>query len=328
MGSVHLAEERPDMNTTRRDAAFGLMAAGAAVAPLTQANAQTQPINTFEEPDDDGPTANVGVEESRYEHMLAPVSVNGQGPFSFLLDTGANVSCVSDKLVARLNLKSTESIAVHTVVGVRQRPIVTLDSLQIGPRIRRRVRTPALPIKGMEVDGVLGVDWLKGQRLTLDFKKSRLEITRSREDEPEPGRVVVVPARRRHGQLTIVDADLGGRRISAIIDSGAQGTLCNSKLRDLVRAEETRKGRLETPQTVRMETLAGESFTGETVFLPFLRLGGLHLGNVQVTCADMHVFDIWNLKDTPALVLGIDLLSQFEQVALDFGRSRVRFDYV
>jgi hypothetical protein len=27
-------------------------------------------------------------------------------------------------------------------------------------------------------------------------------------------------------------------------------------------------------------------------------------------------------------VLGIDLLSQFEQVALDFGRSRVRFEYV
>jgi hypothetical protein len=172
------------------------------------------------------------------------------------------------------------------------------------------------------------VDWLKGQRLTLDFKNNRMEITKSREDESEPGRVVVVPARRRHGQLTIVDADLGGRRISAIIDSGAQGTLCNTKLRDIVRAEEAKKGRIEAPGSVRMETLAGEVFTGETVFLPFLRLGGLHLGNVQVSCVDMHVFDIWNLKDTPALVLGIDLLSQFEQVALDFGRSRVRFEYV
>jgi predicted aspartyl protease len=260
--------------------------------------------------------------------MLAPVSVNGQGPFSFLLDTGANISCVSNTLVERLNLESTETMAVHTVVGVRQRPMVTLDQLQIGPRIRRKVRAPALPIKGMEVDGVLGVDWLKGQRLTLDFKNNRMEITKSREDESEPGRVVVVPARRRHGQLTIVDADLGGRRISAIIDSGAQGTLCNTKLRDIVRAEEAKKGRIEAPGSVRMETLAGEVFTGETVFLPFLRLGGLHLGNVQVSCVDMHVFDIWNLKDTPALVLGIDLLSQFEQVALDFGRSRVRFEYV
>lgn len=316
------------MNTTRREAALGLMAAGAAAAPLSHAYAETNPTTSIEVPDEDGPTTDLPLEESRYEHMLAPVSVNGQGPFSFLLDTGANISCVSNKLVERLNLESTETMAVHTVVGVRQRPMVTLDHLQIGPRIRRKVRAPALPIKGMEVDGVLGVDWLKGQRLTLDFKNNRMEITKSREDESEPGKVVVVPARRRHGQLTIVDADLGGRRISAIIDSGAQGTLCNTKLRDIVRAEEARKGRTEAPGSVRMETLAGEVFTGETVFLPFLRLGGLHLGNVQVSCVDMHVFDIWNLKDTPALVLGIDLLSQFEQVALDFGRSRVRFDYV
>jgi predicted aspartyl protease len=316
------------MTTTRREAALGLMAAGAAAAPLARASAETAPASAIEMPDEDGPTTDLPLEESRYEHMLAPVSVNGQGPFSFLLDTGANISCVSNTLVERLNLESTDTMAVHTVVGVRQRPMVTLDQLQIGPRIRRKVRAPALPIKGMEVDGVLGVDWLKGQRLTLDFKNNRMEITKSREDESEPGRVVVVPARRRHGQLTIVDADLGGRRISASIDSGAQGTLCNTKLRDIVRAEEAKKGRIEAPGSVRMETLAGEVFTGETVFLPFLRLGGLHLGNVQVSCVDMHVFDIWNLKDTPALVLGIDLLSQFEQVALDFGRSRVRFEYV
>jgi hypothetical protein len=49
---------------------------------------------------------------------------------------------------------------------------------------------------------------------------------------------------------------------------------------------------------------------------------------VQVTYADMHVFDIWDLKDTPALVLGMDLLGQFEEVALDFGRSQVRFEFV
>jgi hypothetical protein len=77
-----------------------------------------------------------------------------------------------------------------------------------------------------------------------------------------------------------------------------------------------------------MESIAGESFTGEAVFLPFLRLGGLHLGNVPVTYADTHVFDIWNLKNTPALVIGMDLLSQFERVALDFGRSQVRFEFI
>lgn len=314
------------MSPTRRHAALGLLAAGGALSPAARAFAQASaPI---ELPDEDQPPTALDTSRDRYEHMLAPVQINDQGPFHFLLDTGANISCVSHSLMQRLDLKSVESAAVHTVVGVRQRPIVTLDRLQVGPRDRRRVRAPALPIKGPEVDGVLGVDWLKGQRLVLDFKNRKLEITRSRQDQNEAGKVVVVPARRRHGQLTIVDADLSGKRISAIIDSGAQGTLCNEPLRQLVRAQEARKGEPAPPKIVRMESLAGESFVGEAVFLPFLRLGGLHLGNVQVTYADMHVFDIWGLKDSPALVIGMDLLSQFEQVSLDFGRSQVRFDFI
>jgi predicted aspartyl protease len=313
------------MSPTRRHAALGLAAAVAAL-PAAPALAETQPV--VELPDEDFPDTQLGLKESRFEHMLAPVNVNGRGPFNFLLDTGANTSCVSHKLMEKLALTPGETARVHTVVGVRERPVVTLDELQVGPRNRKRVRAPALPIKGSEVDGVLGVDWLKGQRLVLDFKDRTLQITKSQRDDSQPGKVVVVPARRRHGQLTIVDADLSGKRISAIIDSGAQGTLCNGKLRDLVKAAEARKGEPAPPRYVRMETLAGESFTGEALFLPFLRLGGLHLGNVPVTCADMHVFDIWDLKDTPALVLGIDLLSQFEMVALDFGRSQVRFDFV
>lgn len=311
------------MSPTRRHAALGLLAAALPAAP-----AFAHAPAAIELPDEDNAPTALDTRNDRYEHMLAPVTINDQGPFNFLLDTGANISCVSHGLAERLNLVSTGSASVHTVVGVRERPIVTLDRLQVGPRDRRKVRAPSLPIKGPDVDGVLGVDWLKGQRLVLDFKNSKLEITRSKQDFSEEGKVVVVPARRRHGQLTIVDADLGGKKISAIIDSGAQGTLCNLPLRDMVRLQESRKGEVQTPRLVRMESLAGESFVGESVFLPFLRLGGLHLGNVPVTYADMHVFDVWGLKDSPALVIGMDLLAQFEQVSLDFGRSQVRFDFI
>jgi hypothetical protein len=90
------------------------------------------------------------------------------------------------------------------------------------------VRAASLPIRGPEIDGVLGVDWLKGQRLVLDFKSNKLEITKSKEDQrrrPRRGRA----GARRNGQLTIVDADLSGKRISAIIDSGAETTLCNGR---------------------------------------------------------------------------------------------------
>jgi predicted aspartyl protease len=320
------------MSPTRRRAALGLLAASVAapafaqtVTPLaTTAAAAPQ----LELPDEDAPNTELDTGRDHDDHMLAPVTINGQGPFNFLLDTGANVSCISHKLAERLDLKSAETELVHTVVGARQRPVVVLDTLQVGPRNRKRVKAPSLPIQGPEVDGVLGVDWLKGQRLVLNFKQRKLEIVRSQPDQGEPGRIVIVPARRRHGQLTIVDADLSGHKISAIIDSGAEGSLCNGHLRDLVRALDSKHGEVQPIRFVKMETLAGEAFTGEAINLPFLRLGGLHLGNVPVTFADMHVFEVWDLADRPAIVIGMDLLRQFEQVALDFGRSQVRFDFI
>ena len=315
------------MFPSRRHAAIGLVAAGAGALAATRASAQLLPGQgaIIETPDEDVSPAKIDTAADLYEHMLAPVTINGQGPFRFLMDTGANVSCVSRDLADRLELTPGPSSRVHTVVGVRDRPCVVIDHLQVGSRSRKSVKAPSLPFADQAVDGVLGVDWLKGQRLVLGFKSKTLEITKSREDRSQKDQVVV-PARRRLGQLTIIDADLSGRKISAMVDSGAQVTLCNAALRKLVLDAERRKGQPFEHQKVRMETLAGEPFTGEMFYLPFVRLGGLHLGNVPVVYADMHVFDIWGLKTTPALMLGMDLLTQFETISLDFGRSHVRFD--
>lgn len=309
------------MSLNRRQTALSLMALGASGIPLAAARAEM----TEAVPDD---SMQLAAGESRNEHMMAPVMINGQGPYNFVLDTGANTSCVSHTLAQELSLSPGPPTRVHTVVGVRERPSVMIDELMIGKRSRKKVHAPALPLRGPDVQGVLGVDWLKGQRLVLDFKKNEIEITRSKPDESVPGRAVVVPARKRMGQLTIVDAEMGGRPISAIIDSGAQGTLCNSALRDMIKSSERRAGQNSEPRYVRLESLVGEQFRGESLFIPFLRLGGLHLGNVQVTCADIHVFRIWELEKKPALVIGMDLLTQFESVALDFGRSAVKFEFV
>jgi hypothetical protein len=308
------------MLLSRRHAAAGLIAAAALpIAP--RAFGQGMPPDA--EPIDETPTE-VGAGKDPYEHMLAPVTINGQGPFQFLIDTGANVSCVSRELADRLALSALPPARVNTVVGAHDRPAVLIEHLQVGDRTRKAVHAPAMPFN-RGVDGVLGVDWLKGQRLELGFKGKTLAITKSKEDQAAQGSVVV-PALRRLGQLTIIDADLSGRRISAMIDSGSQLTICNSRLRELVFEFDRRRG-ADTPyQRVKMESLIGETFWGEMMYLPFVRLGGLHLGNVPVVFSDMHVFELWGLSEKPALVLGMDLLTQFDSVALDFGRSQVRFD--
>jgi len=197
-----------------------------------------------------------------------------------------------------------------------------VERLEIAGRSQRRVNIPVLPMPSQESRGVLGVDWLKSRRLVLDFKGKSLEIAPPKRETSSFNRVVV-PARRRSGQLTMVDADMSGAPISAMIDSGSQVSIGNAALRRLLNRADAGRTRVEQ---VELTSLVGEKFLGEMGYLPFLRLGGLTLGNVPVVFSEASVFKVWELTTKPAIILGVDLLAQFDAVALDFGRSTVRFD--
>jgi predicted aspartyl protease len=316
-------------STTRRNltgllaASGGVLLASPALAALGPPPPVTppQPVELSLEPDA-APTQ-VSTNSDKFEHIIAQVMVNGAGPFAFMVDTGANTSCVSRRLADALSLPAGPTVKVNTVLGPRPRASVVIDHLQIGTRARRNVAAPVLPMAGFEVDGVLGIDWLKGQRLVLGFADKRLEITGSRHEASTEGKVVV-PARRSIGQLTIVDADMNGRPISAMIDSGSQVSIGNTALRHLI--ERNDSSFKDKATKVGLMSIAGEAFSGDQLYLPFMRLGGLHLGNVPVVFVEMPVFKLWGLQNKPTIMLGIDLLTQFSTVALDFGRAAVRFD--
>ncbi|MGI9169828.1 MAG: retroviral-like aspartic protease family protein, partial [Caulobacteraceae bacterium] len=59
--------------------------------------------------------------------------------------------------------------------------------------------------------------------------------------------------------------------------------------------------------------------------LPQLRVGGMRLPNWPVAFADLHTFQMWDLTRKPAILLGVDVLSRFQSVCLDFSRNEVRF---
>jgi predicted aspartyl protease len=71
-------------------------------------------VQQIELPDEDGRNTSLDTGRDRNEHMLAPVTINNQGPFNFLLDTGANISCVSNRLMQKLDLKSGGETAPST----------------------------------------------------------------------------------------------------------------------------------------------------------------------------------------------------------------------
>jgi hypothetical protein len=254
-----------------------------------------------------------------YRRMTVAIKVNGAGPFGFVVDTGANQSVISSELAAKLALTMGPNALLNGVAGVQIAPTTTA-SLEVGGRKLPEQILSVLPAAGIGGVGMLGLEALGDQALTLDFagRDLRIETQRSNWRDPE---AVRVKATRRDGQLTLVDARLGGVPLTAFIDSGAENTIGNMALRQLALTRNPKAPWTMTP----IISSTGQTILAEMADLPALRIGGMGLPNWPVAFADLHTFEMWKLVDRPAILLGIDILSRFEYVCLDFSRDEVRF---
>lgn len=266
--------------------------------------------------------------------MIVETMVDGQGPYRFVVDTGANRSVLSREVAEAMGLPQTGNTIVHGIAGALPSATVTVKSLVISGLLSRRVRMPILPSRYLGADGLLGVDVMAHRRATLDFRNQRfllstgadpVTVARGRDAQPDPigPNAIVVPARQRFGQLTIVDAEIGGVKLTAFLDSGAENTVGNTALRRAL-------GRLpgvlgERLQQVELVSATGQLVAGELSTVPPLRLGGVRLGNLTCVFADLHTFDIWDLDKGPALLIGVDVMRHFDSIELNFSKRHVIF---
>src|SRR6185312_8303522 len=128
-------------------------------------------------------------------------------------------------------------------------------------------------------------------------------------------------AKRRDGQLTLVDANLAGIPVTAFLDSGAQDTIGNMALRELALTRYPLTPMMEVP----IVSVTGQTISAEFADLPALRIGGVTLPDWPVAFADLHIFRMWDLTSAPAILIGVDVLSRFETVCLDFRHDEVGF---
>ena len=265
------------------------------------------------------PPASISTVADMYRRMTAPVRVADQGPYPFVVDTGANRSVIARELAAALSLPPGPNVAINGAAGVIATPSVE-TTLTLGLRSGVKATFAVLPQADIGGPGLLGLDTLGDQLVTLDFKGQTLKVEAPGRLWREPGDIAL-KATRRDGQMTLVDADLAGIAITAFLDSGAQNTIGNLALRELAVA---RRPTIPWFATV-IVSATGQTMSAEMLDLPNLRVGGLHLPNWPVAFADLHTFKMWNLVKRPAILLGVDVLSRFETVCLDFYRNEVRF---
>jgi predicted aspartyl protease len=254
--------------------------------------------------------------------IMAPVMINGQGPFRFIVDTGASRSAVSPQLVARLGLTASldDSLTVQGVTGADVVPSVMIETLQAGDIVLANRRMPVIaPHVFANADGILGVEGFDQMRITVDFVKDRIFISHERKATMAGG-WYHVPVRLRFGRLMVANAYIGSVRVKAVIDTGAERTLGNLALRTALQLDKAAE-QVRTESQVIGATANEEA--ANSIPSPMIRLGQTEITRVDVTFADLNVFKIWNLDGQPALVLGMDVLGTPKAMIFDYKRSEL-----
>ena len=266
------------------------------------------------------PPSNLKAVADLYRRMTVPIMVGGKGPFPFIVDTGANQSVISQELAATLGLTVGASEPLNGVAGV-QNVLTTVTSLGVGGRTESGVVLSILPAAAIGGTGMLGLDHLEGCELTLDFLGAVLRVDTAPVRRPRESGEIDVKARRRAGQLIVVDADIAGIPLIAFLDSGAQSTIGNIALYEKAARRNVANRWVKTP----IISVTGQTILAQMADLPNLRIGGLRLPDWPVAFADLHTFQMWDMVAEPAILIGVDILSRFESVSLDFAHNWVRF---
>ena len=267
---------------------------------------------------DSAPPEIVDGATDRYDRMTVPVTIEGQGPFRFMIDTGAQATVVTRGLRDRLGLHSLGQATLVGMAATKQVELVQLNGLEFAARVFDALHAPMLEEAHIGADGILGLDSLQDLRVLIDFKKQSIAVDNSRALGGDRGYEIIVRARNQLGRLIITDAMVDGVRTAVIIDTGAQGSMGNLALQRRLRSQHG--GNVTTTDV-----------TGTTTTSPFgyartIEIGRMRLSGLPIAYSDAPAFAALGLDHKPAMVLGITDLRSFDRVAIDFAQRTVLFD--
>src|SRR5580704_4746681 len=77
-------------------------------------------------------------------YLIVPVSINGSGPYPFLLDTGSNSTLVRNELLDTLGISSKKLISANVTAGVTY----------LRQTVAECVTVAGLSINGLEIEGI------------------------------------------------------------------------------------------------------------------------------------------------------------------------------
>jgi gag-polyprotein putative aspartyl protease len=231
------------------------------------------------------------------------VMVNGQGPFRFLVETGAREINLSPALIAKLALKRTRGSGDDTQYR--------LERITIGDASFERMTVETMPGAITGVDGVLGLPFFQNVLLTIDYPAERLRMVLGKLPAANGRDILPLIRISDYWGLHIV---LGGKPFDAVLDTQNSAALG---------APPSVGDQLEFDGGVRTVGRARGVF-GVTDVKAGVVKGDLVIGRYTITNPTLNVLEL--PPEYPRAVnIGSGLLSQFV-VTIDQRKGRIRLE--
>ncbi len=253
-------------------------------------------------------------------HPLVTVALNGQGPFTMLLDTGAGLTTVTSGLKDELKLirlgrspqpmqlaGGTEPVDLYTL------GFASLAGWPAPAPITVVIDGPLQYVKPAR--GILGMNVLSRFSVDIDQPNKRLIVSESGTPPPAGLDWNAMPMALRHDDFVVVDVEIGGVKAKAVIDTGANGTVINDKLAAALGIVEGARG------VTKGEILAGGGATLKAKTGPLV-LARAQWAEIAVQANQLPLFEAMEIDDGPALILGNNVLAQV-RLFIDYRNDRL-----
>jgi hypothetical protein len=163
--------------------------------------------------------------------IVVQTMVNGAGPFSFLLDTGATHTVIDPGLARQLQASVIGEASLTTVADVRKDKLVRLKQVRVGGSAVSELgaiidKLGDVKLKAPGIRGVLGEDYLSNFDFLIDYKERILSFG---EDAPAGERCRFETMGHYRGLPTtnrlLIEAefmDVSGGKVQLQLDTGAK----------------------------------------------------------------------------------------------------------
>lgn len=247
--------------------------------------------------------------------------VNGEGPYDFIVDSGATITSVFENLTQEQNFAPAPRppIRILGLTAAQKLPAFKLGDIEIGGQHlpdHTGVILPDWEPSRRPPQGVLGLDFLTRYIVQFDAGEKKLRLYNPADDMAglvsswSRAPIKADDFGQSSGMLYRVIVEMQGRPIPCIIDLGASGTLLNySALRRLltgVFVNGTRESGFSTG--TRLKDIFNNTEIARLVEIRRLRIGGASWGRHKFIVFDAPIFEELGVKHTPFCLVGSDLM--------------------